>query len=171
MHGVLQISVEFMKWKHMAPLCPYDNGYNAWQTRCNVNRRRNTLRSPLGSYFFLDKGLWKSYVRNNSIGFDNSCCKWRLVVYRGATLHQLRHRADQIKIPIPASPMLNFSDHWIDSQDESKSFKIIFLCRTVKSSISLHIWPILGDSYPLANLPFIHQCMPSVGPTLFVTFQ
>ena len=46
--------------------------------------------------FFLTPGkrLWNLYLRNNSIGFDNSHCIYQLVVYRGAKLNPLRHRAD-----------------------------------------------------------------------------
>ena len=33
----------------------------------------------------------------------------------------------QSMIPIPASPMLHLSDHWVGSRDESKSFEIIFV--------------------------------------------
>ena len=54
--------------------------------------------------------------------------------------------------------------NWVDSYDESKSFKIIFPCRTVRSSISLFIGRTLGNCFPLANLPSIesacHQSVP-----------
>ena len=94
MHGVLQKSVEFIKWKYMAFLCAYDCGYNAWPTRCNVSRERSTLRVPLSSFFTYDKRLWNWYLCNNSIGFDNPRCMWKLVVYRRATLYTLWHRAN-----------------------------------------------------------------------------
>ena len=78
----------------MASLCAYDCGYNAWPTRCNVSRERSTLHVPLSSFFTHDKRLWNWYLCNNSIGFDNPRCIWKLVVYRGATLYTLWHRAN-----------------------------------------------------------------------------
>ena len=58
-------------------------------TRCNVVRvaAQDVLFSP-----FLPPGqrLWSSYLRNNSIGFDNSRCIWKPVVCRGAVLYPLR---------------------------------------------------------------------------------
>ena len=57
-----------------------------------------------------------------------------------------------------------------DLHDESKSFKsfeIIFLCRSVKSSISIHVGPILGSIYHLANLLSIHQSMSPNCSTLY----
>ena len=94
MHGVLQKSVKFIKWKYMASLCAYDCGYNAWPTRCNVSRERSTLCVPPSSFFTHDKRLWNWYLCNNSIGFDNPHCMWKLVVYRGATLYPFWHRAN-----------------------------------------------------------------------------
>ena len=49
---------------------------------------------PLSSFLPYDKRLWNSYFCNNSIGFDNPRCMWNLVVYRGATLYPLWHRAN-----------------------------------------------------------------------------
>ena len=94
MHGVLQKSGKFMKWKYMASLCSYGWGYNAWPTRRNISSGRNTLHVPLSSFLPSDKRLWNSYLRSNSIGFDNSRCMWELIVYRGATLYPLCHRTD-----------------------------------------------------------------------------
>ena len=77
----------------------------------------------------------------------------------------------QSMIPIPASPILRFSDHCVGARGESKSFEIIFLCRSVRKYVSLHIGRTLGNSYLLANLSSIHQCMPPVCRTLYIKFQ
>ena len=46
--------------------------------------------------FFLPPGkhLWNSYLCNNSIGYNNSRCIWKLVVSKGATLYPLHRSAD-----------------------------------------------------------------------------
>ena len=54
----------------------------------------NTLCVPLSSSYTHDKRLWNWYRCNNSIGFDNPRCMWKLVVYRGAILYPLWHRAN-----------------------------------------------------------------------------
>ena len=163
MHGVLQKSVKFIKWKYIASLCAYDGGNNAWPTRCNVSRERSTLRVPLSSVLPHEKRLWNSYLCNNSIGFDVSRCMWKFVVYRGQ--HYI-HFTTQLNLEPKYAPYTgrSFSDHWVDSYDESKSFKIIFPCRSVRSYISLFIGRTIGISFPLANLPSIesacHQFVP-----------
>ena len=66
--------------------------------------------------------------------------------------------------PIPDG--VSATTAWVDSHNESKSFKIIWPCRSVRSSISLYIGHSLGNNYPLANLPprdsachqFFQQC-------------
>ena len=65
----------------------------------------------------------------------------------------------------------SFSDHWIDSHDESNSFKIIFPCRNVRSYITLFIGRTLGNSFPLANFPSIENACHQFCPTLCIKFQ
>ena len=73
MHGVLQKSVKLKKSKYIASLCPYGCGDYPWPTRYNVSRGRSTLPVPLNSFLPPDKPSYKnSYIRNHSIGFDNS---------------------------------------------------------------------------------------------------
>ena len=36
---------------------------------------------------------------------------------------------------------------------------------------NLPIGPVLGNNYPLANLPSTHQCLPPVWRTLYIKFQ
>ena len=66
---------------------------------------------------------------------------------------------------------LSFSDHWVDSHDESKSFKIIFPCRNVRSYIGLFVWCTLGNSFPVANLPSIESACHQFCLTLCIKFQ
>ena len=102
------------------------------------------------------KRLWNSYLRNSWIGFDNSRCIWKPLVYRGAILfYQLRHRAGveaQVFLATgfmlkskyfytPASPMLRLSDHWVGIRNESKSFEITFLCRSVRRYLTYPLDP------------------------------
>ena len=163
MHGVLQKSVKFMKWKYMASLCAHDGGYNAWPTRCNVVREHSILRVPLSSVLPHEKSLWNSYLCNNSIGFDVWRCMWTFVVYRGQ--HYI-HFTTQLTLEPKYAPYTgrSFSDHWVDLYDESKSYKIICPSRSVRSFISLFIGRTIGNSFPLANLPSIesacHQSAP-----------
>ena len=107
MHGVLQEPVKFMKRKYMASLYAYGGGYNAWPPRCDVSRERSTLRVPLSSFLPCKKRLRNSYFCNSTIGFDNSHCMWKFVVYRGlpgcniiSTLPQ-RYPWSQSMRPIP----------------------------------------------------------------------
>ena len=118
-----------MKWKYMASLGAYGWCYNAWPTQCNVSRERSTLRVSLSSFLPHDKRLWNSYLCNNAIGFDNSRCMWKLVVYRGATLYPLCHRAnhgakvwvlyrEEFQRPLVGSrdePKSNYSDVIMDA--------------------------------------------------------
>ena len=65
----------------------------------------------------------------------------------------------------------SFSDHWVDSYDESKSFKIIFPCRSVWSSISLFIGRTLENSFLLVNLPSIKSACPQSVPHCVSNFN
>ena len=103
-----------------------------------------------------EKRLWNSYLCYNSIGFENSSCMPKFVVYRGATLDPLYHRAN-LELNYAFFTGRSFSNHWVDSHDESKSFEIIIPCRGVRSSISLFVGRTLGNSFPLANLPSIES--------------
>ena len=170
--SILQKSVKFMKRKYMTSFCPCGWGYNEWPTQCYVSRGRSTLCVSSSSFLPPGKRLWNSYLHNMSISFNNSRCMWKLVVYRGATWYPLRSRAEVCFLYHPRRrSMLSFSDHRVDSQDESKSFKITFVCRGVRSSISLPIGPILNNSYPLANLPSTHHVWPPPFPTLCIKLQ
>ena len=63
--------------------------------------------------------------------------------------------------------MLIFSGYWVY---ESNYFITVFLIRSVKLYINLRIGLILGNNYPLANLPYIQQYMPAVCPTQTVAW-
>ena len=172
MHGVLQKSVKFMKWKYITYFCPCGWGYNEWQTQCYVSSERSLLCVSSSSFLPPDKRLWNSYLHNISIGFNNSHCMWKLVVYRGATRYLLRSRAEVYFLYHRRHrSILSFSDHRVDSQDEYKSFKITFLCRGVRLSISQPIGPNSDNSYPLTNLRSTHHVMPPACPTLCIKFQ
>ena len=98
---------------------------------------------------------------------------WNLIVYRGATLYPLRHRADigtRGFLYRPHWSMLSFRGHWFDSHDEFKSFKMNYF-RSVRPSISLRIGPILYDICPLTHLPSLHQRMQPVCPILCLYFH
>ena len=74
---------------------------------------------------------------------------WKLVVYMGATLYPLRYRADLgAKVRFVYRPRRCWAS---DSHDESTSFKIVFLRGSMRSSISLHVGPILGNTYPYSH--------------------
>ena len=135
-------------------------------TRRNVSRCRSTwcLAQYLPS---AGKRLWNSYLHNNSIGFDNSHCIWKPTVWGGAILYPLRHRADvESMVWFLSSPMLHLSDHWVGLRDESKSFEIIFLCRSVRQYFNLLIGAILVTitlcqichSYNNAGRQFVAHC-------------
>ena len=54
--------------------------------------------------FPMKKRLWNSYLCNNSIGFDNSRCMRKYVVYRGLTLYPHIHFTTELTLimyPIP----------------------------------------------------------------------
>ena len=76
------------------------------------------------------KRLWTLYLRNKSIAF--TCCIWNPVVYRVqyyihfATALMLKPKYD------PDPGLANATAHWVGSHDESKSFEIIFLFRSVR---------------------------------------
>ena len=168
MYGVLQKSVKATKWKYMALLCPYIRGYNAWPTRLDVNR--GVAHCPAQLF----PSPWQTFVEfifpQKFSWFDNSCCMWKLVIYKGA--NYIHFATELILEPKHEScTVRNFSDHWLDFHNESKSFTIIFICRSVRLSISLYIAPSLGKSHPLANIPSIRQCMSPVCPTLCIKFQ
>ena len=96
MHGVLQASVKFTKWKYMTSYVHMSHVImhgRRGPTRCNVSKGRSTWCLAQSLPVLPDKRLWNSYLRNNLIGFDNSRCIWKPVVYSCATLYPLRHRA------------------------------------------------------------------------------
>ena len=102
------------------------------------------------------KSLWNLYLRDNLIGFDNWHCIWNPVVYMGVILYPLRHRADvETKVSFLSRPR---RDHWVGSRDESKSFEIIFLCRSVREYFNLPIGPFVGNNCPLGKFA-IHTPM------------
>ena len=73
MQCILHTSVKVMKWKYMASLCPYGSAYNAWPTYVTlVGLAAHDVL--LSSSLTPGKRLWNLYLRNNSIGFDNSHC-------------------------------------------------------------------------------------------------
>ena len=119
----------------------------------HVSRERSTLRVPLSSVIPHQKRLWNSYFCNNSVGFDVSRCMWKFVDYMGQ--HYI-HFTTQLTLEPKYAPYngRSFSDHWVDSYDESKSFKIIF---PVEVWDHLFIGRTLGNSFPLANLPPIES--------------
>ena len=159
-----------MKWKYMASLGAYGWGYNAWPTQCNVSRERSTLRVSLSSFLPHDKRLWNSYLCNISIGFDNSRCMWKLVVYRGATLYPLCHRANH-RVKLWVLYREEFQRPLVGSRDEPKSYKIIFPCKSVKSTISLYIGHSLGNNYLLANRPSIQSACHQFAPRCVSNFN
>ena len=67
--------------------------------------------------------------------------------------------------PIPDG--VSATTAWVDSHNQSKSFKIVCPYRSVRSSVSLYIGQSLGNNYSLANLPprdrachqFFLQCL------------
>ena len=85
----------------------------------------------LSSFRPSGKRLWNLYLRNSSIGFDNSHCINSHCIGIKFTWPQ-GWSWSQNMIPIPASPKLRFSDHWVGSRGESKSFKIIFRYTSVR---------------------------------------
>ena len=157
-HGVLQKSVKFMKWKYMASICAYDGGYNAWPTRCNVSRERSTLRVPLSSVLPHEKAFVELIPLQQFNWFWCFTLHVKVRSIQGTTLYPLYHTAN-LGAKVCAYTGRSFSD----SYDESKSFKIIFPCRSVRSSISLFIGRTLGNSFLLANLsPIESACHQSV---------
>ena len=134
MHSILQTSVNVMKWKYMASLCPYGSSYNAWPTRCNVSRARSAW--CLLQFFSC---AWQTFVEFITPQQFN----WFWLFTLHLTARRLQRcnikstspqgwSWSQSMIPIPASQMLRFSDHCVRARGESKSFEIIFLYRSVR---------------------------------------
>ena len=137
----------------------------------NLWGRQNSLCWQCMVYY---RNLWNSWNGN----------KWPLYVHMTeVTMHGrpdvtlVESAAHYVSRSVLSFPMKNLCGihtsatiqlvlmfHWVDSYDESKSFKIIFPCRSVRSSINLFIGRTLGNSFPLANLPSIgsacHQSVP-----------
>ena len=131
-HGLWQKHMTFIKWKYMAFLCPYVWDYNVWLARCNAIRERSAL-CVLSYLLPHDKHLRNSHIYNKLIGFDNSPCTWKLVVYRGAissTLPQ-SYSWSQSMSPIPDGVPATIGSMCKTNPNHF----IIFLFRRVRSSI------------------------------------
>ena len=92
------------------------------------NAAHDVLRSS-----FLPPGhrFWNLYLRNKSIGFDNSHCIWMLVVYRGAILYPFRHRTHvEAKVWFLSRPRRYSASATTESVyvTNPNSFQIILLC-------------------------------------------
>ena len=146
-------------------------GYDAWLTRCNVSRdvahyvSRSVLTFPLTNVCEIRTSATIQMVLIIHVA-------WKERGLQGCNIISISPKSwSWSQSLILALSMPSFSDHWVDSHDESRSFRMNFLYRSMRSSVSLHIGPISGNSYPLAYLPSIHQRMPLFCPTMSVIFQ
>ena len=122
--------------KHMTSLC-----YNAWSAWCKISTGRITF--CVAEFF---PGSWQTFVEfiPPKQMFLIIHVAWEARRLHGCNIISTSPQGwswSPSMTPILSPPILSFSDQWIDPHDESLSFKIIFLCRTVGSSISLQIGP------------------------------
>ena len=137
---------------------------------CNVVRvaAQDVLLSPC-----LPPGerLWNSYLCNNSIGFDNSRCIWKPVVYRSAILYPLSLTGLMLKPRYYSYPGLAVATHKQPLRRFMRQIQILSSVEVWGNILTYTLDLSWVKNTHLANLPCIHQCMPPVSRTVCIKFH